>query len=212
MPVDQETISRRLDELIQLAKSRNQGCIDEAISGTISILESIYGVTSEKTKSYIQLYRDYARNLMKGRSVAGDRMRPATFGVLKSIKSEVKAGLVGDLKHKAQGRVLDDFVTLARESLDESKNVAAVLICAVLEDALKRFALQNSLDVAEADMAQVINALKSKRVLKDPQASIIQGYVKLRNKAFHAQWDKIEKESVNSAIGFTEQFLIKNFA
>ena len=46
-------------------------------------------------------------------------------------------------------------------------------------------------------MSQVINALKSKGLLKDPQATIVQSYVKLRNKVFHAEWDKIEKESVN---------------
>jgi len=212
MPVDKETVSQRLEELVQSAKSRNQGCIEEAISGTISILESLYGGNSEKTKSYIQLHQDYAHNVMKGRGVTGDRMRLATLGVLNSIKSEVETGLVGNLQIEAQGGIFGDFVALARESIDQSKDVAAVLICAALEDALKRFALQNSLDVAEADMAQVINALKSKGVLRDPQASIIQAYSKLRNKAFHAQWDKIEKESVNSAIVFTEQFLISNFA
>ncbi|MHC4476174.1 MAG: hypothetical protein ACYTEL_11040 [Planctomycetota bacterium] len=53
--------------------------------------------------------------------------------------------------------------------------------------------------------------VESKDLLKDPQASIVQSYVKLRNKAFHAQWDRIERESVNAAIGFTEAFLLNNF-
>ena len=87
-----------------------------------------------------------------------------------------------------------------------------MLVSAALEDALKRFALQNGLDVADADMVKVINALKSKGLLKDPQASIVQGYAQFRNKAFHANWDKIEKESVNSAIGFTETFILKHFS
>ena len=41
------------------------------------------------------------------------------MGVLKSIKSEVEAGLVGRLKLQAQGGIFGDFITLARESLDE---------------------------------------------------------------------------------------------
>ena len=87
-----------------------------------------------------------------------------------------------------------------------------MLVSAALEDTLKRFALQNQLDVAEAEMAQVVNALKSKGLLKGPQASIVQSYVQLRNKAFHAEWDKIEKETVNSAISFTETFLLEHFS
>ena len=53
--------------------------------------------------------------------------------------------------------------------------------------------------------------LKSQGFLKGPQASLVQSYVQLRNKAFHAEWDKIEKETVNSAISFTETFLLKHF-
>jgi len=36
--------------------------------------------------------------------------------------------------------------------------------------------------------------------------------VKLRNTAFHAELDKIEKETVNSAIGFTETFFLEHFS
>jgi hypothetical protein len=54
--------------------------------------------------------------------------------------------------------------------------------------------------------------LKSKSLLKGPQASIVQSYTKLRNKAFHADWDKIDKTSVSSAIGFTESFILENFS
>ena len=211
MPVDKETISRRLEELIQASKSRNPGGIEEAMSGTISMLERLYGANSEKTNAYVKLYKDYAWNAMQGRGIAGDKMRSETLGVLNSINFELQAGLVGSLELEAQGGVFGDFVTLARESLDESKDVAAVLVSAALEDTLKRFALRNGLDVADADMAQVINALKSQSLLKGPQAAVVQSYVKLRNKAFHAEWDKIDKETVNSAISFTETFLLEHF-
>lgn len=61
-------------------------------------------------------------------------------------------------------------------------------------------------------MAQAINALKSQTLLQGPQASVVLSYVKLRNKTFHAEWDKIEKETVNSAISFTETFLLEHFS
>ena len=208
MPIDQNNISQRLDELIKLVKSRNVGCLEEAISSTINILEKLYGTNSEKLKAYTLLFRDYAQNL----NLKKEKIRTATFGVLKSIKSEVEAGLLGNLKLQAQSGIFGDFINLAKESLDESKDVAAVLVSAALEDALKRFAMQNNLDVAEKDMAEVINALKSKGLLKGPQASIVQGHAKLRNKAFHANWDKIETASVNSALAFTESFILDTFS
>ncbi len=212
MPIDQENISRRLDELIQLVQSDNPETIGEVTSGTITILEKLYSTNSEKLKAYIQMYQIYVRDPYKTSASSDHDIRFGTLGILKSIKSEVAEGLVGNLELQAQGGIFADFITLARESLDENKDVAAVLVSAALEDALKRFALQNDLDVADANMEQVINALKSKGLLKDPQASIAKGHKELRKKAFHANWDKIEKASVNSAIAFTESFILDNFS
>ena len=44
------------------------------------------------------------------------------------------------------------------------------------------------------------------------RASIVKGQKQLRTKAFHANWDKIDKTNVSSAIGFTESFIIENFS
>ena len=101
---------------------------------------------------------------------------------------------------------------MARKALDDNKDAAAVLACAALEDALKRVAMKESLDVDDKDMSDVINALKTKGAIKGAQVPIVQSYVKLRNKAFHAEWDKIDKGSVSSVIGFTEQFLLSYFS
>jgi len=211
MPIDKENIYRRLNELIQVAQSQQSGVIGEISSGTISILEKLYGANSEKLRAYIQMYQDYVKDPKKDIPRVCRTLRHNTSGVLTSIKSEVELGLVSNLELQAQGGIFGDFITLARQSLDENKDVAAVLVSAALEDALKRFALQNDLDVANANMEQVINALKNKGLLKEPQASIAKGHKELRKKAFHANWDKIEKASVNSAIGFTETFVLENF-
>lgn len=214
MPIDKESISLRLDELIKLAQSQEPGTIElgEITSGTVSILEKLYGPYSEKMKAYNQLYQEYAKNKERSNCYVIYDMCWTTLGVLKSIKTEFEAGLIGNLELQAQGGIFGDFITLAKESLDDNKDVAAVLVSAALEDALKRFALQNGLDVDNANMEQVINALKSKGLLKGPQASIAQSYSKFRNKAFHADWNKIDKPSVSSAIGFTESFILENFS
>lgn len=213
MPIDKEKITQRIEYLIELAKKstddpRGAG---EVLSGTINILESLYGPGSLKCKAYVDEYNVYIRDSENRRgNLYG--MILSSSGTLKSIKTEMEAGLVGNLELQTQGSIFGDFINLAKESLDENKDVSAVLVRAALEDALKRFALQNGLDVAEKDMTQVINALKGKNLLKGSQASIVQGYPKLRNKAFHANWSKIDKASVSSAISFTESFILDNFS
>ncbi len=173
------------------------------------------GLTPSTQATYLEAYLDeYNSYIRPGRMRGGELfdMVSSSSGTLKSIRDEIEAGLIGNLELQAQGGIFGDFITLAKESLDENENVAAVLVSAALEDALKRFAFQNVLDVANADMSQVINALKSNSLLKGPQASIAQSYTKFRNKAFHADWDTIDKPSVSSAIGFTESFILENFS
>jgi len=214
MAIDKENLIRRIDELIDLAtKTASLGSSEhsEVVSGTITILEQLYGRESHKTKAFLEQHASCFKQ-KEGRGFALKGLAYFAKGVLQSIKSEVEADLIGNFQLRAQGGVFGDFITLAREAIDESKDVAAVLVSAALEDTLKRYALQNDLNVEDAEMAQVINALKAQGLLKGPQASVVQSYVKLRNKAFHADWDKIEKETVNSAISFTETFLLEHFS
>ncbi len=205
MQIDKNNIIKRINELIDLEDN-------EVVSGTIAILEQIYGTNSQKTKAFLEQHSACCKNPERMPHIIREHLADSAKGILHSIKSEVEAGLVGSIQLQAQGGVFSDFLSLAKNSLDDNKDVAAVLACAALEDALKRYAEQQGLSVSDADMSQVINALKAKGLLKDPQASIVQSYVKLRNKAFHAEWDKIEKESVGAAIGFTEQFILSNFS
>lgn len=211
MPINKEIIMQRIDYLINLGKSRNPEVIGEITSGTINILENLYVANSEKLKAYIQMYQDYIKDPKKWAQMVQDRLRYSTLGVLNSIKSEVEAGLIGNLELQTQGGIFADFIALSKQSLDESKDVAAILVSAALEDALKRFALQNGLDVAEKNMEQVINALKSKGLMKGSEADLAKTHKQLRKYAFHANWDKFKETNVSSAIGFTERFILENF-
>jgi len=214
MLIDKNNIIKRIDDLIdsttKAIKQWDHSACNEVVSGTITILERLYGAHSHKTKAFLEQHDECCKDKKSPRPFVD--LASSAEGVLRSIKSELESGLIGSIQLQAQGGIFGDFLSLAKNSLDENKDVAAVLACAALEDALKRYAEQQGLAVSDADMSQVINALKSQGLLKDPQASIVQSYVKLRNKAFHAEWDKIEKESVGAAIGFTEQFILSNFS
>jgi uncharacterized protein YutE (UPF0331/DUF86 family) len=85
-------------------------------------------------------------------------------------------------------------------------------VCAALEDALKRCASNHNLDVDDKDMSDVVNALKTAGVIRGPQGSLLKGFVQLRNKAFHAQWEAFDVADIKSILAFTEEFLIKQFS
>jgi len=102
MSIDRQSISIRLDELMGLGQSDSPGRVGEITSGTINILEKLYGPESEKLKAYIRLYDDYVKNPNKESGPYRiSNILHRTVGVLKSIKSEVESGLVGNLELEA---------------------------------------------------------------------------------------------------------------
>jgi hypothetical protein len=130
-----------------------------------------------------------------------------------AAKSDYDGGYLLSLQATVAGEVFGDFVTAARIALDDGqKDVAAVLACAALEDALKRFAHLQGLSVEDKDMSDVINALKGAGLLHGPQKTIIDAMPKIGNAAMHAEWQKITRENVGSVLGFVEQFLLTKFA
>jgi len=51
------------------------------------------------------------------------------------------------------------------------------------------------------DLSDVLKKLKDADVMQGPQVGIAQSYMNFRNHALHANWDKIEKESIHSVLG-----------
>ena len=141
------------------------------------------------------------------------RFEDMFLGFLEAMEADIKGGLIGSLESRYQGEVFADFVTAAKHALDEGrKDPAAVLVCAALEDSLKRYAEMNGISVGGLGMQEVINTLKGKGLISGPQKGIVDAFPKLRNAAMHADWNKIQPEDVRGAIGFIEQFLLTRFA
>jgi hypothetical protein len=132
-----------------------------------------------------------------------------------SVEDDIKLGLTENLRTKIAGEVLTDFLQLSRTALEEkgndTKNVAAVLAAALFEDTIRRLAIANGIPHLEK-LADVLKELKDKGIIQGTQVGIAQSYLSFRNNALHAQWEKVEKESVASVLGFVEQLLMKNFS
>ncbi|KVD10046.1 hypothetical protein WK09_18220 [Burkholderia ubonensis] len=137
----------------------------------------------------------------------------ALDAIFRSAKDDFDGGYVFDVELRVSGEIFGDFVVLARQALSEGhKDVAAVLASAALEDALKRYAVVQGLEIDEKSMQDVVNLLKSAGLVGGAQKTLLDAMPKLRNFALHAQWDKLTEPDVNSIIGFVEQFLLNKFS
>ena len=208
-----DSILNRINELLEMPMdSVSPTDASEITFAVISILESIYGVHSTQV-GMVETLQQRVYSIKTTEGTKASMIVRNLRGYLRELKAAIEEGRIVNIQSVVQGEVLGNFLVLAREALDEAqKNVAAVLACAALEDALKRCASEKELDVEDQDMSEVVNALKSKGVIRGAQGQVLRGYVRIRNKAFHAEWDAVDVPSVNGIIAFTEMFLIEHFS
>jgi uncharacterized protein DUF4145 len=177
---------------------------EEWTTSVMNLLERAFGTDSVHARNFRRTYEESS-------SGWSYNLRGAK-GVFLAAKSDFEGGYIFDLDKALSGEILGDFVMLAKAALkDGNKDVAAVLASAALEDALKRYARNNGVDVDEKVMHEVVSALKAKGLVSGAQKSLLDTMPKLRNYAMHANWEKLTIEDVGSIIGFVEQFLLSHF-
>lgn len=174
-----------------------------------SALNLLYGVFGKDSPHYDLFQASGEKN--RGDSFTKQHV-DSCIGIFMGAKSDVDGGYLFDLQTSVSGEVFADFVSLAKAALDDGRHtVAAVLACAALEDALKRYAATKSIDVADKKMDAVINALKAERLVGGAQKGLLDAMPRIRNHAMHAEWDKLTLADAGSVIGFVEQFLLQHF-
>ncbi len=212
-----ELISKRFSELEEQFKTipfprSNSGPIyaDQTAwrqwsTSTLNLLSVISGEHSVHYANFKTLYDKSSRYTYRSEA-------EAMHGVFLGAKSDFEGGYIFKLETLISGEIFSDFVSLAKQAMKEhNKDVAAVLACAALEDALKRYAGANGLSVNDKVMQEVVGALKSKGLISGAQKSLLDTMPKIRDYAMHANWEKISSEDVSSVIGFVEQFLLEHF-
>lgn len=172
-----------------------------------SVQNLLSGVFGDKSPQWANFKTAY------GECKGHDHDVRALESLFLAAKEDFDGGYVFDVDLRVSGEVFGDFVVLARQALSEGhKDVAAVLACAALEDALKRLAEANGLPVDDKAMAEVVNALKSGGIVAGAQKSLLDAMPRIRNMAMHAQWSKITEPDVSSVLGFVEQLLLSKFS
>lgn len=216
----EKAIQVRSEELLTLGKALVSdpkfSDASQLLNGAIYLTEICYGATSTQCSGLIY-YRDKLINAPQ------HEQQPTmvhaihfTIGALESLQSELKAGLIGNLNQQIAGEVLGDLIQLAKAALSEKKpdtiNVAAVLVAASYEDAIRRMGSQLAGILDRPKLEKVIGTLKKEGHLKGAQVSTALGYLPFRNDALHADWDKIEQSTVHSCLSFVEQLLLIHFS
>ncbi len=209
--VNEDNLLKRIDELLQLQWQDSYDVLGEIYTATIGIASQIWGSNSTQVAAISQLRTDMQASNWDVRSKAQNIIVQCQ-GILRNIASDIRNGRLGSIRLEYQGQVFADFINVAKAALAEgTKDVAAVLAAAALEDTLKRYAQVKGLDVEDKDLTTVVNALKAAGLLSATQGSLLKGMVPFRNKALHAEWAKIDTAEVQGILAFVEEFLVKQF-
>ena len=170
---------------------------------SLNLIQGTLGPKSPHTKAFESELSAIQNNYID------DRKLNSFKGLFLAAKADFGAGLQFNVERLVAAEVFGDFVVLAKAALAEGNHtVAAVLACAALEDALKRFAVAKGLDVEGKTMEDVVNALKSRGLVAGPQKSLLAAMPRIRNAAMHADWDKLTPNEAGSVLGYVEQFLL----
>jgi hypothetical protein len=173
-------------------------------TSTENLIRAVYGEEASHYKNFRAAYSEcqgYESHIYK------------LIAIFRSAKEDFEGGYVFNVELRISGEVFGDFVALARQSLSEGqKDVAAVLACAALEDAVKRLASTSGIPTDGKTMVDLVNALKSAGLVSGAQKSLLDAMPRIRNMAMHAEWSKITEPDVSSVLGYVEQLLLSKFS
>jgi hypothetical protein len=212
------TVIARLKELIQrgdavLATRRdppsNSIGFDSRVDGQLAhqwftsvqnILARVFGEKSEH-------YRNFSmQSGTQGLSYSPTRR---ALGVLKAALEDYEQGYLFNLRELVEAEVFSDLLDQARALLAAGYFMpAAVLVGAVLEDALRRLALRADIELPEIPKLDRVNAQLAKAGLYSKLAQKrITAIADIRNSAAHGDWTAFSADDVNEMHAWVSRFL-----
>ncbi len=163
-----------------------------------ALADHIYGVTHPTARRIKQ-------------SIAGSTLSHlrAAEGMLRGTIAALRNGLLVELRTEVLLDVQGDFIEAARDALASgSKDVAAALLCVVLEDSVKRLAIKyDRADLANAEYGQVVVELFKSGAISKATKGVLLAQKDLRNSALHAQWHEVSPEATAGLLYFLPGFI-----
>jgi hypothetical protein len=129
--------------------------------------------------------------------------------MLRGTSAALKNGLLVELRTKVLLDVQADFIEAARQALSNGfKDVAAALLCVVLEDSVKRLATKVGRDdLTDREYSVVVVELFKERAVSKATKGVLLAQKDLRDSALHAQWHEVSAESVTGLLYFLPGFI-----
>ncbi len=133
----------------------------------------------------------------------------ALHGILLAAHTDYLQGFMADAKLLVSAEIFADLLTQAEVLLDHDyKDAAAVLIRAILEDALRRLAKAHNIEPGPRDTTQALNdKLYKEAVYTLLQHKEITAKTQIGNDAAHGHPEKYNKADVQAYLDFVQRFL-----
>jgi hypothetical protein len=130
------------------------------------------------------------------------------LGILEAAQRDFESGLLFDLRSLIFSEVLGDFIEQAEALfLAGYYAAAAVLIGGVLEDTLRKLAVNNNIKIPDRKSLDPINIELARAELYDKLTQKrITALADLRNTAAHGHFDKVKKDDVEDMINWVRRF------
>jgi hypothetical protein len=130
------------------------------------------------------------------------------IGLLESIAEEMDRGLMRKAEYIFVASTFDDFLDHAAEyHKSDKKTESSVLVSAVFEDAIRRFANKADVQQTGRSLDAVIDALVKKGSITPVKAKRWKSYASVRNSALHAQWHDFDIRDVGEMIKGTREII-----
>ena len=201
----EERLNKRLEELVDRSKGPWQTGRDQHafVINVASFARSILGNSHPLVADLDGMLSAYAKH-QGNIGIFIDK----TIGILMGIKSDFEGGHLADLRSEIRAEVESDLLGQAQKLLEAGhKDSAAMLIGAVLEDALRQLCRKKN--IPEGDSIEKMNApLRNAGVYSLPQQQQITAWAAIRNKAAHAKFTEYSIEEVRLMLQGLTTFIL----
>jgi hypothetical protein len=133
-------------------------------------------------------------------------------GCLEGACSDFKKGLLQEIKSILRAEIFGDFIEMSEYLLKEGyKDAAAVILGAVLEDTLRKVAVNSSIDTNNFDgspknLERLNQDIYKANVYDKLIQKQITSWGDLRNKAAHGEFEKYDADQVRMMLLFVQKF------
>ena len=204
------------NELVETASISDSSLGHESVQRLTSIavrggqlIDRLYGPESQhakmlqtvlKTKGFTIMHSNYYDHVAQ------------IGGIFKAVKHDVDTGMLIDFRRLVQAELFSDFLEMAEYLLGEGyKDASAVLLGAVLENALRKISDAREISTSKANGRPLSIEAMNVRLAKDGAYNAlvkkqVTSWSNLRNDAAHGRYEEYDTGQVKQMMFFVQKF------